>query len=71
MSLRWAHRPLCLFYHGALKYYFDDSFFPAGRTVSVDGVHVTQKDVSATNGVIHVIDSVLVPASVKPQLANL
>ena len=31
------------------------------RSVFVDGAQVTTPDVEATNGVIHVIDSVLIP----------
>ncbi len=34
-----------------------------GSTVMVDGAKVTATDIAASNGVIHVIDSVLVPAS--------
>lgn len=32
-----------------------------GGTVMIDGAKVVQADVSATNGVIHVIDSVIMP----------
>jgi uncharacterized surface protein with fasciclin (FAS1) repeats len=32
-----------------------------GGTVTVDGAKVTQADVEASNGVIHVIDTVLIP----------
>ena len=35
-----------------------------GGTVTVNGTPVTTADVMASNGVIHVIDSVLVPESV-------
>jgi uncharacterized surface protein with fasciclin (FAS1) repeats len=33
-----------------------------GGTVAVDKAHVVKTDITASNGVIHVIDSVLVPA---------
>lgn len=33
----------------------------AGSTVEVTGATVTQADLEGTNGVIHVIDAVLVP----------
>ncbi|XP_045206843.2 transforming growth factor-beta-induced protein ig-h3-like [Mercenaria mercenaria] len=42
-----------------------------GYQVSVDGARVTQKDISATNGVIHVINHVLLPSSLKSAIANL
>lgn len=42
-----------------------------GYQVSVDGARVTSKDISATNGVIHIIDHVLLPSSLKPAIANL
>jgi uncharacterized surface protein with fasciclin (FAS1) repeats len=32
-----------------------------GKHVSVNGAHVTQADIAASNGVIHVIDQVLIP----------
>jgi len=32
-----------------------------GGTVSVDAAHVTKTDIAATNGVIHVIDTVMLP----------
>jgi uncharacterized surface protein with fasciclin (FAS1) repeats len=35
-----------------------------GGTVTVNGAEVTQPDVQASNGVIHVIDTVLIPESV-------
>ena len=31
--------------------------------VAVNGAHVTQADIECTNGVIHVIDTVLLPAA--------
>jgi uncharacterized surface protein with fasciclin (FAS1) repeats len=34
-----------------------------GNTVTVGGARVTTADVGAANGVIHVIDRVLIPAS--------
>ena len=34
-----------------------------GDTVNVDGATVTAADIEASNGVIHVIDSVLMPKS--------
>jgi uncharacterized surface protein with fasciclin (FAS1) repeats len=35
----------------------------SGNTVKVDNATVTQADVKASNGVIHVIDSVIMPKS--------
>jgi uncharacterized surface protein with fasciclin (FAS1) repeats len=35
----------------------------SGNSVKVDNANVTQADVSASNGVIHVIDSVIMPKS--------
>ena len=32
-----------------------------GKQVSINGAHVTQADIAASNGVIHVIDQVLIP----------
>lgn len=44
----------------------------AGRTVTIDGVsHAVKKDISATNGVIHSMDHVLIPSSLKTAVANL
>jgi uncharacterized surface protein with fasciclin (FAS1) repeats len=40
----------------------------AGSKVQVNGVHVTQADILASNGVIHVIDAVMLPKNV--QLAD-
>ncbi|MGB3765732.1 MAG: fasciclin domain-containing protein [Phormidesmis sp.] len=37
-----------------------------GETVTVNGATVEQPDVTASNGVIHVIDTVLLPAGVDP-----
>ena len=34
-----------------------------GDAVMVEGATVTQADIEASNGVIHVIDTVIVPAS--------
>ena len=34
-----------------------------GKTLKVDGAAVTQADIKASNGVIHVIDSVILPKS--------
>ena len=53
---------------GSVKHAF---LYLAGRTIRVDGARVIKKDVSATNGVIHVIDHVLVPSSLKTTIANL
>jgi uncharacterized surface protein with fasciclin (FAS1) repeats len=36
----------------------------SGAHVEINGAHVTKADVEATNGVIHVIDAVLLPKSV-------
>ena len=35
----------------------------AGDTVTVDGATVPKTDISASNGVIHVIDTVILPKS--------
>jgi uncharacterized surface protein with fasciclin (FAS1) repeats len=35
----------------------------SGATVSVDKAHVVKTDIAASNGVIHVIDAVLLPAA--------
>ncbi|XP_033742178.1 transforming growth factor-beta-induced protein ig-h3-like [Pecten maximus] len=43
----------------------------SGYTVVVDGARVTQKDLSATNGVVHKIDHVLIPSSLKAKIAAL
>lgn len=32
-----------------------------GSAVTVDGAHVTKTDIAASNGVIHVVDAVLLP----------
>jgi uncharacterized surface protein with fasciclin (FAS1) repeats len=40
-----------------------------GNTLTVGGVRVVATDVKATNGVIHVLDGVILPASVKKSLA--
>jgi len=37
----------------------------SGRTIHIDNANVIQKDISATNGVIHVIDHVMVPTSLR------
>ena len=42
-----------------------------GRIVHVDQANVVMKDISATNGVIHAIDSVLVPSSLATTIKNL
>ncbi|XP_069129558.1 transforming growth factor-beta-induced protein ig-h3-like [Argopecten irradians] len=42
-----------------------------GYTVYVDGARVLMRDLSATNGVVHKIDHVLVPASLKAKIAAL
>ena len=34
-----------------------------GKTLKIDGASVTQADIKASNGVIHVIDSVILPKS--------
>ena len=34
-----------------------------GKTLKIDGAAVTQADIKASNGVIHVIDSVILPKS--------
>ena len=34
-----------------------------GKTLKVDGASVTQADIKASNGVIHVIDTVILPKS--------
>jgi uncharacterized surface protein with fasciclin (FAS1) repeats len=34
---------------------------PAGSGVTVNGAHVTKADIGASNGVIHVVDAVLLP----------
>ena len=34
-----------------------------GKTLKIDGASVTQSDIKASNGVIHVIDSVILPKS--------
>ena len=36
-------------------------FTPKGGTVRVDAAHVTKTDIAASNGVIHVIDAVMLP----------
>ncbi|OWF45719.1 transforming growth factor-beta-induced protein ig-h3-like [Mizuhopecten yessoensis] len=43
----------------------------SGYTVMVDGARVVQKDMSATNGVVHKIDHVLIPSSLKAKIAAL
>jgi uncharacterized surface protein with fasciclin (FAS1) repeats len=35
----------------------------SGNTVKVEGATVTQPDIAASNGVIHIIDTVIMPAS--------
>lgn len=40
-------------------------------TVLVDGHRVTQPDISATNGVVHKLNYVLIPASLSTQIKNL
>ncbi|XP_011428468.3 transforming growth factor-beta-induced protein ig-h3 [Magallana gigas] len=45
-----------------------ESFF---GTVLVDGHRVTQPDISATNGVVHKLNYVLIPASLSTQIKNL
>lgn len=42
-----------------------------GYSVHVDGARVTTADVSAKNGVIHVINHVLLPSSLQSAIANL
>ncbi|MBD2072049.1 fasciclin domain-containing protein [Leptolyngbya sp. FACHB-671] len=39
-----------------------------GRSLSVNGVDVIEANIEASNGVIHVIDQVLIPASVLSQI---
>lgn len=39
-----------------------------GRNLSVNGVDVTEANIEASNGVIHVIDQVLIPESVLSQI---
>ncbi|MBD2057610.1 fasciclin domain-containing protein [Oculatella sp. FACHB-28] len=39
-----------------------------GRSLSVNGVDVIEADIEASNGVIHVIDQVLIPESVLSQI---
>ncbi|XP_060070234.1 transforming growth factor-beta-induced protein ig-h3-like [Ylistrum balloti] len=42
-----------------------------GYSLSVDGARVTDRDMSATNGVVHKINHVLVPSSLKAKIAAL
>lgn len=37
-------------------------FFVSGGGISINNGKVTQADIAATNGVVHVIDHVLIPA---------
>ncbi|MBI1683027.1 fasciclin domain-containing protein [Caulobacter hibisci] len=41
----------------------------SGTTAMVDGAHIVQADVVATNGVLHVVDKVLIPKDVPIQAA--
>lgn len=41
----------------------------SGTTAMVDGAHIVQADVLATNGVLHVVDKVLIPKDVPIQAA--
>ncbi|MFT4253951.1 MAG: fasciclin domain-containing protein [Caulobacter sp.] len=41
----------------------------SGTTAMVDGAHIVQADVQATNGVLHVVDKVLIPKDVPIQAA--
>ena len=34
-----------------------------GKTLKIDGASITQTDIKASNGVIHIIDSVILPQS--------
>lgn len=43
----------------------EDLSFSGHGGVRVDGAHVVQGDIEASNGVIHVIDRVLLPAGIK------
>ena len=46
-------------------------FSPPVGTVVVDGHRVTKPDMSATNGVVHKLDYVLIPSSLATQIKNL
>ena len=46
-------------------------FCPPVGTVVVDGHRVTKPDMSATNGVVHKLDYVLIPSSLATQIKNL
>lgn len=48
----------------------DYCIHPTG-TVLVDGHRVTQPDISATNGVVHKLNYVLIPHSLSTQIKNL
>lgn len=51
--------------------FVNDYLIHSAGTVLVDGHRVTQPDISATNGVVHKLNYVLIPASLSSQIKNL